>query len=32
MSRVNSIVGKKGLWPNCIIKKILKLDCIVAKV
>jgi len=28
---MNSIVAKQCLWPNYVIKKILKLDCVVAK-
>jgi len=29
---MNSIAAKQCLWPNCAMKKILKLDCIVVKV
>jgi len=29
---MNNIVAKQCLWPNCVIKKILKLDWFLAKV
>ena len=32
ISRMDAIVAKRCLWPRCIIKKTLKLDCFLAKV
>jgi len=29
---MNAIVAKQSLWPDCVIKKTLKLDCFLAKV
>jgi len=29
---MNAIVDKQCVWPNCVIKKTLKLDCFLARV